>query len=455
MVVWLLAGIALAAIGLATLWLAAARPAWYAAGVACLLVILQPALVLFIFGRLRDTLVAGILSSLCLGYLLLRHRVARQGWLSWLLLAYLLMALPGTAVSLARGEIPYVWFIWAMTPALMYLLAIEATAATTLLRVRRVVGLLAVAQAVLALTMMMATQGVGWLTAVAAGASFDAEALRFNAWRFAEESSASTLDPRLLFINGTFEHSGALSLFLALALPTVLWLAARENGAGWRRLWRMTMVLLLTVIVFYFQRGAWLAAGVGMAIAAFADRPARRWLAAVSGVLLALFLFVPVFRTLIVERIGSSGTVVGRLENYSNALALWERHPVLGVGYGQYNRSVAEVGGTALNPHNDYLLHLSEEGVVGLLVYLGLYGVAAVNLLRLWRKLGPGPGRFGVTLGLATLATYAASVATAPGQTGLAIFLFLMALWEVEARADARELGRASVAGPGPRTAAT
>src|SRR2546425_454546 len=438
--------IALILVGIAGLWVAAARPGSYAAGIACLLVLLQPALVFSIFGRLRDTLVAGVVSTFCLGYLVFRHRAAARAWLRWPLLAYLLLSLPGIARVLADGEIPHVWIMWALTPLLVYLLTVEiATSTERVLHLRRVIGLLAIAQSAVAVAMLIATKGVGWLTVVSEGAAFDAEVLRYNVWRFGEESAGTVVDTRLLFINGTFEHSAAFSQFLALALPTVLWLVARDRSPASRRLWLATTFLLLTVIVFYFQRGVWVAAAVGIGVAALDDRSARRWVVALIIILGSLLAAVPVFRTLITERLASEGSIAGRLENYRNAIELWTHYPLLGVGYGHFNERVVEIGATALNPHNDYVLHLAEEGVPGLLVYVGVFVVWGLKLRRLRRRRGPGPGRFAATLGLATLATYMVSATTGPGQTSLAIFLLLLALWEAEARLTANDSNTAQV----------
>jgi O-antigen ligase len=95
--------------------------------------------------------------------------------------------------------------------------------------------------------------------------------------------------------------------------------------------------------------------------------------------------------------------VLERMAHWQAALAMWRDNFWLGVGFGCYEPAYADYAlinwPIALgHAHNYYLNLLAETGVLGLLTYLGLFGVV---LVRLWRTTRVERGwRRGLALGL-------------------------------------------------------
>jgi O-antigen ligase len=95
--------------------------------------------------------------------------------------------------------------------------------------------------------------------------------------------------------------------------------------------------------------------------------------------------------------------VLERMAHWQAALAMWRDNFWLGVGFGCYELAYADYAlinwPIALgHAHNYYLNLLAETGVLGLLTYLGLFGVV---LVRLWRTTRVERGwRRGLALGL-------------------------------------------------------
>lgn len=81
------------------------------------------------------------------------------------------------------------------------------------------------------------------------------------------------------------------------------------------------------------------------------------------------------------DQSSSTGT---RLNFYYNAIQIFEKHPLMGVGTGGFERAFTEqIQGTDLattaNPHNEYLLITVQTGVIGLALLLYLF-------YTLWRS---------------------------------------------------------------------
>lgn len=93
-------------------------------------------------------------------------------------------------------------------------------------------------------------------------------------------------------------------------------------------------------------------------------------------------------------------TIPNREAIWRDAVHIWERSPVVGVGYHDYFlyssvkeiKTGADLSQTNLLPstiksaHNDYLSWLSEMGVAGLLVFLAFWGSALVLAARKWLR---------------------------------------------------------------------
>jgi len=408
---------------------------WYVAGLLMAVVIFQPAMVYYVFNKFKDTLVVSGLVVLSLAFLYLHHERVRKAWLLWPWLIYLLYNLPSALFLLARGEIPYTWITWALAPGVFYLMVVETGKfPQATLYYRRSLAFLAVGQALAAMGVLFPLIGTDWFSSVSAGAVFNVELIRSNIWRVAEEGFEALENPLLLFINGTFEHSANLALFSSMALFLIWLLIKNDPNTFLRRFYSIEIIFLLVVIILTFSRGAWLGLALALICLAPFQKTARRWLLGLTLMMTALLIFFPLARTMIVERIQSEGTVIDRFVNYANALSVWNESPIWGVGFGHYNQELSQIGGQeVINPHNDFLLHLAEGGVVGLLIYLSIFWTF---IYKAWRS------KIAIRLsqesenilfsGLAILICYLVFVLTSPGQSMLSILFILMAIWEID-----------------------
>jgi O-antigen ligase len=164
----------------------------------------------------------------------------------------------------------------------------------------------------------------------------------------------------------------------------------------------VTVTLSLAVVAFLKNRKMFLGA-----------IPLVAGVVLVVGTMSGSFLPYPLERLVEVERQQQSwGGRAGRVAVGADAVAIWAKHPVLGVGPGNswpyMNRySVIDT------PHNQYLNILLELGVVGLACFLWFLGSAFTLGLRLLDQL---PEGFHRTIVIGWLGLFAAMVVT--GLTG-------------------------------------
>jgi O-antigen ligase len=220
-------------------------------------------------------------------------------------------------------------------------------------------------------------------------------------------------------------HAGALpdanfwGRFLALGLPFALALIAtsrprlaahvgeRSRRRAMRRLERaapsrralalVAVVLMAAGLYLTGSRGSFIAAGLGtLVFLAAVAVPVRRLLwglplaavaLAVPGVGSRLFSSFSVADS--AQRAGADGSVVERLATQRVALRMVEGHPLTGVGPDGYLETFARTAATtdltltrAVAPHNLYLGLWAETGLLGLLSWLAVVGVALALGLR-------------------------------------------------------------------------
>lgn len=215
------------------------------------------------------------------------------------------------------------------------------------------------------------------------------------------------------YMNMAWPIALTLSLFFA-----GLYLSRRpdRNPYGFRHVRLLVGVfaacaaLLLLGLFASYSRGAWIGAAVALfALAALGGR--RTALAAAMG--LVLFLLVGLLGafnalpTVVVKRLAAISNnisifdagkvsvndenfaVVERMAHWQAAWRMWQAHPFLGIGPGNFNEAYPAffVGRWSISQghaHNYYLHILAEAGPGGLALYLILIGVVFVEALRLW-----------------------------------------------------------------------
>ena len=99
-----------------------------------------------------------------------------------------------------------------------------------------------------------------------------------------------------------------------------------------------------------------------------------------------------------IDRISNEKTWVSRTQFWDNSIAMWKENPILGVGLGNWQVEFPKYGlnqfgvfsivngtETLQRPHNDFLNILCENGILGLLVYVFLFGWMYYQLFVLIR----------------------------------------------------------------------
>ena len=190
-----------------------------------------------------------------------------------------------------------------------------------------------------------------------------------------------------------------LAFILSLGLPLAWYLASRgwRGGPLWLRALDYAFVPLGGLgILWTGSRTGALAVGV-TAVYIFLSGGSSRLpqRLAIVGVVAGLLATAVAVRPQLLpraalERFETTGDEVnrgdwnGRLEIWQEALARFAENPVLGVGSSAFKATAVETGKT---PHNFVLSLLSELGLVGFLLFLGVMAVAAIQGLAQPRAL--------------------------------------------------------------------
>ena len=196
------------------------------------------------------------------------------------------------------------------------------------------------------------------------------------------------------FASGNSNPDG-FGFILALALPIAWYLAASQNPDRGRGFWRFINYAYIPVafigLALSGTRTALLASIVGMLFGLIMLTRVRLWIRILVFVLLSISVIylVPYLQSLkSFQRLGTTSTELtqgdlnNRTNNWQEGIISFEQHPLEGVGGNMY-RSVNSWDKVA---HNSFLSVLVELGVVGLLIFLGILGIAFAGAWSQARK---------------------------------------------------------------------
>ena len=116
---------------------------------------------------------------------------------------------------------------------------------------------------------------------------------------------------------------------------------------------------------------------------------AIRYDGAASGALKLKYRLLPEAVAERIQNLHSEGNVIQRLVYCSDALKLFSRSPIVGLGMGAFENGIYSVQSYHYQtkyPHNHYVQALTDTGVVGLLLWLGLLATNVIVVIRMWRK---------------------------------------------------------------------
>ena len=242
----------------------------------------------------------------------------------------------------------------------------------------------------------------------------------------------------LLTILGTLSRGG----WIIFPLAFLLWLVALPTGYFWRSLYNLLATGGVAILIgrAFLPRvtagqgagaGKWLLLGLVLAVGVELLYRFLRWVVEehlenplyrnvfvgsliLYAVLLAsLYAFYlgsatpsladEFFPARVVDRAETIGTYdtsfEGRLIYTLDALRLVRRHPLLGTGGGGWNALYHQYQSLlywTTEIHNHFAQVLVETGLLGLGLYLWLWGAFFQRLYRLWRQWGPGRRRRGL-----------------------------------------------------------
>jgi putative inorganic carbon (hco3(-)) transporter len=243
---------------------------------------------------------------------------------------------------------------------------------------------------------------------------------------------------------GIFGHPNLLGGFLALAIPSMVALAASER-VWWRRLSGSLLVMAaMAGLVFTYSRGAWLGTGVGLLI--LLPVLGRGFWLILGAVLLGPVLVGMVTSTgAVLARLdsitaaGSDPALMERLEIWGMAFRLVAEHPLLGVGLGNFQAAYGRLMVPDLplltyplelpeHAHNLFLNLAVEVGLVGVSAFAWLLAVAFLRVRQIrrfadWRV---GVWSMGLAAGLVAISVQAlVDVVVYQGFVAILFFTYL------------------------------
>lgn len=106
------------------------------------------------------------------------------------------------------------------------------------------------------------------------------------------------------------------------------------------------------------------------------------------------YKLLPSFMANRIQGLFANQNAIQRLVFFVDGLKLFQRSPVFGLGMGAYEngiRSVQSFDYVTKYAHNHYIQTLDETGIVGLILFIGLFVVSALTLLRARKAERPHP----------------------------------------------------------------
>ena len=119
------------------------------------------------------------------------------------------------------------------------------------------------------------------------------------------------------------------------------------------------------------------------------DITAIRYEGAVSGELKLKYRLLPEAIAGRIQTLRAEGNVAQRFVYVSDAMKLFKRSPIVGLGMGAFENGIYNVQTYHYETkyvHNHYIQTMVETGMIGLALWLGLLAANAVGLFRLWRR---------------------------------------------------------------------
>jgi O-antigen ligase len=244
---------------------------------------------------------------------------------------------------------------------------------------------------------------------------------------------------------GSDPNDLAMTLVLALPMAWYLGMTYRQPIVRW--ICRGYLPIGVLAIVLTGSRGGMVAGLVGLMIVPFTMTRLSPGRLAAAVLILGVSGAVAVAYTpdIIIQRLASTrgsiegGTMGGRTTIWMAGARAFIQRPITGYGAGSFAPAIRPILGYPRVSHNSYLTVLVEQGLVGFLLYVGMFFAVLVAALRLPVL----ERRFALIL-LATLAVAMLPLSWEDQKAAwftLAAVLGLSQAWSVGARGVAQEPG--------------
>jgi O-antigen ligase len=182
---------------------------------------------------------------------------------------------------------------------------------------------------------------------------------------------------RAIVAVGDFDDPNDLSAALVIAVPLALLMLIRARSFG-GKLWGLACFgVLVTGIYLCDSRGGMLALGVAVGVFLVFQLGWKRGLVLGIAALTVMAFFGPDrFKS---ETLNGDDSTMGRIQAWDAGLAMFQKSPLLGVGYDQFEKR------HPIPAHNTLVHALAECGLLNALAWVGLNYWALLTLIRLHR----------------------------------------------------------------------
>ncbi|MBA3844319.1 MAG: O-antigen ligase family protein [Actinobacteria bacterium] len=191
----------------------------------------------------------------------------------------------------------------------------------------------------------------------------------------------------------TLDNPAVLGIYLSIAIAVSLVVLFWDGPAKLRRLAVLTLVVAVPTMVFTYTRGPFLglfAVAVPLLLLRKSIRARSVIVLAIGGFLLVLFWGSFAGSSVYQKRVSDSATVQTRVVIQNWSLKLASQKPILGWGYGSFDRvkntatdlqgtDLEQKLGTSSTSHDTFLTILVELGAIGLVLFLAPWAII------LWR----------------------------------------------------------------------
>lgn len=186
--------------------------------------------------------------------------------------------------------------------------------------------------------------------------------------------------------------------FLSMGVPAFLLFLLRNSGKKSKYIAGIGVIISLWAALYNATRGAWVSIGVtSVLLVLLAVENKRR---AVWGCLAGIAVISTIFMTnpLLQQRIETIGQTNYRSNHerlllWESAYHMFEDHPVLGIGYGQFKKAYQNkyILPEAEQPwlghaHNNVMQVLAECGILGCIAFLSMWIYFTYFSIRGWRQ---------------------------------------------------------------------